>query len=44
MIIRGGYNLYPRETQEALHERPAAALAAVVGVRLKDDCWSFALV
>jgi long-chain acyl-CoA synthetase len=32
MIIRGGYNVYPREIEEALHEHPAVALAAVVGV------------
>ncbi|MDT0466921.1 long-chain-fatty-acid--CoA ligase [Streptomyces gibsoniae] len=33
MIIRGGYNVYPREIEEVLHEHPAVALAAVVGVR-----------
>ncbi|QYX75409.1 long-chain-fatty-acid--CoA ligase [Streptomyces akebiae] len=32
MIIRGGYNVYPREIEETLHEHPAVALAAVVGV------------
>ncbi|MFF9344774.1 long-chain fatty acid--CoA ligase [Streptomyces sp. NPDC014773] len=32
MIIRGGYNVYPREIEEVLHEHPAVALAAVVGV------------
>ncbi|MFE6821930.1 long-chain fatty acid--CoA ligase [Streptomyces sp. NPDC057690] len=32
MIIRGGYNVYPREMEEVLHEHPAVALAAVVGV------------
>ncbi len=32
MIIRGGYNVYPREVEEVLHEHPAVALAAVVGV------------
>ncbi|MET9132838.1 long-chain-fatty-acid--CoA ligase [Streptomyces antibioticus] len=31
MIIRGGYNVYPREIEEVLHEHPAVALAAVVG-------------
>ncbi|MGW2693203.1 long-chain-fatty-acid--CoA ligase [Streptomyces sp. NPDC001296] len=33
LIIRGGYNVYPREIEEVLHEHPAVALAAVVGVR-----------
>jgi long-chain acyl-CoA synthetase len=32
MIIRGGYNVYPREIEEVLHEHPAVALAAVIGV------------
>jgi long-chain acyl-CoA synthetase len=32
MIIRGGYNVYPREIEEVLYEHPAAASAAVVGV------------
>ncbi|UXY25689.1 long-chain-fatty-acid--CoA ligase [Streptomyces sp. HUAS TT20] len=32
MIIRGGYNIYPREIEEILHEHPAVALAAVVGL------------
>jgi len=32
LIIRGGYNVYPREVEEALHEHPAVAMAAVVGV------------
>nr|WP_244952620.1 hypothetical protein [Streptomyces ipomoeae] len=32
MIIRGGYNVYPREIEEVLHEHPAVALAGVVGV------------
>ncbi|MEU1518997.1 long-chain fatty acid--CoA ligase [Streptomyces sp. NPDC005811] len=32
MIIRGGYNIYPREIEEVLHEHPAVALAAVLGV------------
>ncbi|MGW4851727.1 long-chain-fatty-acid--CoA ligase [Streptomyces sp. NPDC004288] len=31
MVIRGGYNVYPREIEEVLHEHPAVALAAVVG-------------
>ncbi|MFB6837007.1 long-chain fatty acid--CoA ligase [Streptomyces sp. NPDC056361] len=32
MIIRGGYNVYPREIEEVLHEHPAVALAAVLGI------------
>lgn len=32
LIIRGGYNVYPREIEEVLHEHPAVALAAVLGV------------
>ena len=31
MIIRGGYNLYPREIDEVLDEYPAVATAVVVG-------------
>ncbi|HLH64751.1 MAG TPA: long-chain fatty acid--CoA ligase [Solirubrobacteraceae bacterium] len=32
MIIRGGYNVYPREIEEVLHEHPAVREAAVVGI------------
>ena len=32
MIIRGGYNVYPREIEEILYEHPAISSAAVVGV------------
>lgn len=32
MIIRGGYNVYPREVEEALYEHPEIAEVAVVGV------------
>ncbi len=32
LIIRGGYNVYPREIEEVLHEHPAVLEAAVIGV------------
>jgi long-chain acyl-CoA synthetase len=32
MIIRGGFNVYPRELEEVLLTHPAVSLAAVVGV------------
>jgi long-chain acyl-CoA synthetase len=32
MIIRGGYNVYPREVEEVLYEHPAVFEAAVIGV------------
>ena len=32
MIIRGGYNVYPREIEEVLYEHPAVREAAVVGM------------
>jgi long-chain acyl-CoA synthetase len=32
MIIRGGYNVYPREIEEVLYEHPAVREAAVVAV------------
>jgi long-chain acyl-CoA synthetase len=37
MIIRGGYNIYPREIEEVLYEHPAIAEAAVIGV--PSDEW-----
>ena len=37
MIIRGGYNVYPREIEEVLYEHPAVLEAAVVGV--PNDEW-----
>jgi long-chain acyl-CoA synthetase len=32
LIIRGGYNVYPREIEEVLYAHPAVAEAAVIGV------------
>src|SRR3978361_2465739 len=31
LVIRGGFNVYPREVEEVLHEHPAVMEAAVVG-------------
>ncbi len=31
LIIRGGFNVYPRDVEDALLEHPAVAMAAVVG-------------
>ena len=36
MIIRGGYNVYPREIEEVLHEHPAVAEVAVLGIPHDD--------
>jgi long-chain acyl-CoA synthetase len=37
LIIRGGYNVYPREVEEVLYEHPKIREAAVVGV--PHDRW-----
>ena len=36
MIIRGGYNVYPREIEEVLYEHSAVAEAAVIGIPHPD--------
>jgi acyl-CoA synthetase (AMP-forming)/AMP-acid ligase II len=33
LIIRGGYNVYPREIEEVLHEHQAVAEVAVIGIQ-----------
>jgi long-chain acyl-CoA synthetase len=46
MIIRGGYNVYPRELEEVLMTHPAVSMAAVVGVpdeRLGEEIKAFVL-
>lgn len=44
MIIRGGFNVYPREIEDVLMTHPAVSLAAVIGVpdeRLGEEVKAF---
>jgi long-chain acyl-CoA synthetase len=44
MILRGGFNVYPRELEEVILTHPAVAIAAVVGVpdeRLGEEVKAF---
>jgi long-chain acyl-CoA synthetase len=44
MILRGGYNIYPRELEEVIMTHPAVSLVAVVGVpceRLGEEVKAF---
>ena len=41
MIVTGGYNVYPREVEDALSAHPAIAQVAVVG--LPDEIWGEAV-
>lgn len=44
MILRGGFNVYPRELEEVLMTHPAVSLAAVIGVpdpRLGEEVKAF---
>ena len=44
MILRGGFNVYPREIEEVLMTHPAVSLAAVIGVpdeRLGEEVKAF---
>jgi AMP-binding enzyme/AMP-binding enzyme C-terminal domain len=46
LIIRGGFNVYPRELEEVLHTHADVSLAAVVGVphdRLGEEVKAFAV-
>jgi long-chain acyl-CoA synthetase len=44
LVIRGGYNVYPREIEEVLFTHPGVAEAAVIGVpdqRLGEEVKAF---
>ena len=47
MIIRGGYNVYPRELEEVIITHPAISLCAVIGVpdeRLGEEVKAFVVL
>ena len=47
MILRGGFNVYPREVEEVLMTHPAVSLAAVVGVPSEEygeEIWAYVVL
>jgi len=47
MILRGGYNVYPREVEEVIITHPAVSLCAVIGVpceRLGEEVKAFVVL
>jgi len=47
MILRGGYNIYPRELEEVIITHPAISLCAVIGVpceRLGEEVKAFVVL
>ena len=47
MILRGGYNIYPRELEEVIITHPAVSLCAVIGVpceRLGEEIKAFVVL
>jgi len=47
MILRGGYNIYPRELEEVIMTHPAVSLCAVIGVpdeRLGEEVKAFVVL
>ncbi|MDY6853050.1 MAG: AMP-binding protein, partial [Thermodesulfobacteriota bacterium] len=41
MIVSGGFNIFPREIEDVLHQHPSVAMAAVIGV--PDEKWGEAV-
>jgi long-chain acyl-CoA synthetase len=47
MILRGGFNVYPREIEDVLMTHPAVSMAAVIGVpdeRLGEEVKAFVVL